>query len=33
MTGDEVNQLRGGSGYFMSQPAYVWLSDLFGNSG
>ncbi len=33
MTGDQVNQLRGGSGYFMSQPAYVWLSNLFGNSG
>lgn len=33
VTGDQVNQLRGGTGYFMSQPAYVWLSDLFGNSG
>ncbi|MDB4877364.1 MAG: putative oar protein [Gemmatimonadetes bacterium] len=33
VTGDQVNQLRGGSGYFMAQPAYVWLSNLFGNSG
>jgi hypothetical protein len=33
VTGDQVNQLRGGTGYFMSQPAYVWLSNLFGNSG
>src|SRR6185503_16374562 len=33
VTGDQVNQLRGGTGYFMAQPAYVWLSDLYGNSG
>jgi hypothetical protein len=33
MTGDQVNQLRGGTGLFMAQPAYVWLSNLFGNSG
>jgi hypothetical protein len=33
MTGDQVNQLRGGTGYFMAQPAYVWLSNLYGNSG
>ncbi|MGH7485240.1 MAG: TonB-dependent receptor, partial [bacterium] len=33
MTGDERNQLRGGSGVFVGRPAYVWLSNLFGNSG
>jgi hypothetical protein len=33
VTGDQINQLRGGTGYFMAQPAYVWLSNLFGNSG
>jgi len=33
VTGDQVNQLRGGTGLFMAQPAYVWLSNLFGNSG
>lgn len=25
--------LRGGSGVFVGRPAYVWLSNLFGNSG
>jgi hypothetical protein len=33
VTGNQVNQLRGGTGMFMAQPAYVWLSNLFGNSG
>jgi Carboxypeptidase regulatory-like domain len=33
VTGDERNQLRGGSGIFVGRPAYVWLSNLFGNSG
>jgi hypothetical protein len=33
VTGNQINQLRGGTGLFMSQPAYVWLSNLFGNSG
>src|SRR6185503_10258086 len=33
VTGDQVNQLRGGSGVFMAQPGYVWLSNLYGNSG
>jgi hypothetical protein len=32
-TGDQRNQLRGGSGVFVGRPAYVWLSNLFGNSG
>ena len=33
VTGDQRNQLRGGSGVFVGRPAYVWLSNLFGNSG
>ncbi|HTR78162.1 MAG TPA: carboxypeptidase regulatory-like domain-containing protein [Gemmatimonadaceae bacterium] len=33
VTGDEMNQLRGGTGIFVGEPAYVWLSDAYGNSG
>lgn len=33
VTGDLANQLRGGSGVFVGRPAFVWLSNLFGNSG
>ena len=33
VTGDQQNQLRGGTGVFVGRPAYVWLSNLFGNSG
>ncbi|MDQ6769499.1 MAG: TonB-dependent receptor [Gemmatimonadota bacterium] len=33
ITGDLANQLRGGSGVFVGRPAFVWLSNLFGNSG
>jgi hypothetical protein len=33
VTGDQVNQLRGGAGVFVGRPAYVWLSNAFGNSG
>ena len=33
VSGDQSNQLRGGTGVFVGNPAYVWLSDLFGNSG
>ncbi len=33
VTGDQMNQLRGGAGVFVGRPAYVWLSNLFGNSG
>lgn len=33
VTGNQVNQLRGGSGVFVGRPAYVWLSNVFGNSG
>ena len=33
VSGDQSNQLRGGTGIFVGNPAYVWLSNLFGNSG
>ncbi|MCR4339059.1 MAG: carboxypeptidase regulatory-like domain-containing protein [Gemmatimonadaceae bacterium] len=33
LTGDAVNQLRGGVGLFTGRPAYVWLSNMFQNSG
>ncbi len=33
VTGDAVNQLRGGVGLFTGRPAYVWLSNMFQNSG
>lgn len=33
ITGDQVNQLRGGAGVYVGRPAYVWLSNAFGNSG
>lgn len=33
VTGNQVNQLRGGVGVFVGRPAYVWLSNAFGNSG
>ena len=33
VTGDQVNQIRGGTGAFTGAPAYVWLSNLYGNSG
>lgn len=33
VTGDQVNQLRGGAGVYVGRPAYVWLSNAFGNSG
>jgi hypothetical protein len=33
VTGDAVNQLRGGLGLFTGRPAYVWLSNMFQNSG
>lgn len=32
-TGDSRNQVRGGVGMFTGQPAYVWLSNSFQNSG
>jgi outer membrane receptor protein involved in Fe transport len=33
VTGDRRNQLRGGIGVFNGPPAYVWLSNAFGNTG
>ncbi len=33
VTGNGVNQLRGGYGLFGGQPAFVWLSNSFQNSG
>ncbi len=33
VTGDQMNQLRGGVGLFTGRPAYVWLSNAFQNSG
>ena len=33
ITGDQANQLRGGAGVYVGRPAYVWLSNAFGNSG
>lgn len=33
VTGDLQNQVRGGVGLFTGQPAYVWLSNSFQNSG
>jgi hypothetical protein len=32
-TGDQANQVRGGLGLFTGPPAYVWLSNAFGNTG
>ena len=33
VTGDDMNQLRGGIGLFSGRPAFVWLSNAFQNSG
>jgi outer membrane receptor for ferrienterochelin and colicin len=33
VTGDQVNQLRGGIGQFSGPPPFVYLSNAFGNSG
>lgn len=33
VTGDAMNQLRGGIGMFTGRPAYVWMSNAFQNSG
>jgi outer membrane receptor for ferrienterochelin and colicin len=33
VTGDQVNQLRGGIGQFTGPPPFVYLSNAFGNSG
>lgn len=33
VTGDSRNQLRAGIGLFSGPPAYVWMSNAFGNTG
>ncbi|HEX6536061.1 MAG TPA: TonB-dependent receptor [Gemmatimonadaceae bacterium] len=33
VTGDQVNQIRGGVGTFVGRPAYVWLGNSYQNSG
>jgi hypothetical protein len=33
MTGDQKNQLRGGTGLFQGDPAFVWMSNMYSNSG
>jgi hypothetical protein len=33
VTGDQINQLRGGLGQFTGPPPFVYLSNAFGNSG
>jgi hypothetical protein len=33
VNGDRTTQVRGGIGIFAGRPAYVWISNQFGNSG
>ena len=33
ITGDQKNQLRGGTGLFQGAPAFVWMSNMYSNSG
>ncbi len=33
VNGDNILQLRGGIGVFTGRPAYVWISNQYGNSG
>lgn len=33
VTGNSLNQIRGGIGVFQGSPAYVWMSNQFQNSG
>lgn len=33
VTGNQMNQLRGGVGVFSGEPAFVWISNNFSNSG
>ncbi len=33
ITGDQKNQLRGGTGIFQGAPAFVWMSNMYSNSG
>ena len=33
LNGDQMTQVRGGTGVFSGRPAYVWISNQLGNSG
>ena len=33
LSGDRTTQVRGGTGVFTGQPAYVWISNQIGNTG
>jgi hypothetical protein len=33
VTGDRVNQVRGGAGIFVGRPAFVWVSNAYANTG
>jgi len=33
VNGDQMTQVRGGSGIFSGKPAYVWISNQVGNTG
>jgi outer membrane receptor for ferrienterochelin and colicin len=33
VSGDQVNQIRGGAGLFVGTPPYVWLENAYVNSG
>lgn len=33
VTGDQRNQVRGGVGLFVGRPAFVWVGDIFQNTG
>ena len=33
ISGNQVNQLRGGAGYFVGTPPYVWLENAYINNG
>jgi outer membrane receptor for ferrienterochelin and colicin len=33
VTGNQINQIRGGLGFFVGTPPYVWLENVYVNSG
>ncbi len=33
VAGDQITQIRGGTGLFSGRPAYVWISNQIGNTG